>query len=121
MGEPDAIGERDAFSLESEWRSFAVLPVNGVERKGVGSFLILSLFLYMYSVFIGIAVLTTSVTLTTLSVAYNVTIHKHAAHFGCKGTTNHSDGNDHTQTHTDYWGNRGLTCTARGSEPRVGT
>ena len=35
MGEPDAVGERDAFSLESEWRSFAVLSVNGVERKGV--------------------------------------------------------------------------------------
>lgn len=120
MGEQDAIGEGDAFSLESEWRSFAVLPVNGVERKEVLSFLILSLFLYMYSVFIGIVVETTSVLFTTVSVAYNVTIHKDATHFGCKGTMNHSNGNGHTQTHTDYWGNRGLTRTARGSEPRVG-
>ena len=120
MGEPDAVGERDAFSLESEWRSFAVLSVNGVERKGMLSFLILSLFLYMYSAFIGIAVGTTAVLFTTPYVAYNVTIHKHAAHFGCKGTTNHNGGNGHTQMHTDYWGNRGLTRTARGSEPRVG-
>lgn len=97
-----------------------MLSVNGVERKGVLSFLILSLFLHMYSPFIVIAVGIPSVTFTTLSVTYNVTIHKHVAHFGCKGTTNHNDGNDHTQTHTDYWGNRGLTRTARGSEPRVG-
>ena len=96
-----------------------MLSVNGVERKGVLSFLILSLFLHMYSPFIVIAVGTTSVTFTTLSVAYNVTIHKHATHFGCKGTMNHSNGNGHTQTHTDYWGNRGLTRTARGSEPRA--
>ena len=120
MGEPDAVGDRDAFSLESEWRSFAVLPVNGVERKEVLLFLILSLFLYMYSVFIGIAVGIPSVTFTTLYVAYNMTIHKHAAHFGCKETMNHSDGNGYTQTHTDYWGNRGLTRTARGLEPRAG-
>lgn len=119
MGEPDAVGDRDAFSLESEWRSFSVLPVNGVERKGVLSFLVLSLFPYMYSAFIGIVVGIPSVTFTTLSVAYNVTIHKHAAHFGCKGTMNHNGGNGHTQTHTDYWGNRGLTRTARGLQPRA--